>query len=72
MAFWCGMRTRRPTLADIAIALTYLSIPTNSVDAVHSFSVYSNIIIDKHHNLTEKNTKRLCELYFNAVNGALF
>jgi hypothetical protein len=70
LSFWCGMRTRTPALADIA--LTYLSIPTNSVDAERSFSVYNNVITDKRHNLTDENTKRLCGLYFNAVNGELF
>ena len=70
LSFWCGMRTRTPALADIA--LTYLSIPTNSVDAERSFSAYNNVLTDKRHNLTDENTKRLCGLYFNAVNGELF
>jgi len=63
------MRTRTHALADIA--LTYLSIQTNSVDAERSFRVHDNIILDKRHKLTDENTKKLCGLYFNAGNGAL-
>lgn len=65
LAFWQGMRARVPKLSDLA--LQYLSIPVNSVDAERSFSAYNNIVSDKRHNLSDANTKMLLKMYYNSA-----
>ncbi|KAH8031759.1 hypothetical protein HPB51_020830 [Rhipicephalus microplus] len=47
LAFWAGMKQLTPTLSSIA--LKYLAIPINSVDAERSFSHYGDIVSHKRH-----------------------
>ncbi len=42
-----------------ASAFKYLSISVKSVNAERSFSAYNNLVYDKRHNLTQRNTKML-------------
>ena len=65
LAYWHGMAAQVPNLASIA--MNYLSMPVNSVDAERSFSVYNNVITDKRHNLSDENTKMFVGLYYNAT-----
>ncbi|XP_037523625.2 uncharacterized protein LOC119400687 [Rhipicephalus sanguineus] len=55
LAFWAGMQQLTPTLSSIA--LKYLAIPINSVDAERSFSRYGDIVSHKRHSLSEESTK---------------
>lgn len=55
LAFWAGMEHLTPTLSSIA--LKYLSVPINSVDAEKSFSRYGDIVPHKRHSLGEESTK---------------
>ena len=66
LAFWHTMKQQTPELAEIA--LKYLSVPINSVDAERSFSAYNNVVSDKRHNLSDESTKikMLVGLYYNS------
>ncbi|XP_064483592.1 uncharacterized protein LOC135396511 [Ornithodoros turicata] len=55
IGFWDGMKTLTPALASIAVK--YLCVPINSVDAGRSFSRYKMIVSDKRHSLSDENTK---------------
>ncbi len=62
------MRPCVPRLGEIA--LNYLSVPINSVDAERSFSAYNSIITDKRHNLSDASTRMLVKMYYNAAVSA--
>ncbi|XP_064467665.1 uncharacterized protein LOC135378539 [Ornithodoros turicata] len=64
LGFWVGMKALTPILS--CIALRYLSVPINSVDAERSFSQYSDIVSKKRHGLTEECTKHLLVLRHNS------
>lgn len=64
LAFWAGMEHLTPTLS--AIALKYLSVPINSVDAERSFSRYGDIVSHKRHSLGEESTKHHLMLSHNS------
>lgn len=56
LAFWAGMEQLTPTLSYIA--LKYLSMPINSVDAEKSFSHATVISVShKRHSLSKESTK---------------
>jgi len=65
LRFWHAMKNQTPELANIA--MRYLSMPVNSVDAERSFSAYNNIVTDKRHNLSESSTEMLVKMYFNSA-----
>jgi hypothetical protein len=54
-AFWFACRDRFPQLSSIAIALRYLSVPTNSVDAERSVSQYTNANASQRQSLSADN-----------------
>ncbi|KAH8009702.1 hypothetical protein HPB51_019013 [Rhipicephalus microplus] len=64
LAFWAGMEQLTPTLSSIA--LKYLAIPINSVDAERSFSRYGDIVSHKRHSLSEESTKHHLMLCHNS------
>ncbi|XP_029838776.2 uncharacterized protein LOC115322563 [Ixodes scapularis] len=64
LAFWAGMEPLTPTLSSIA--LKYLSMPINSVDAERSFSRYGDIVSHKRHSLSEESTKHHLMLSHNS------
>ena len=65
--FWKGMSERIPDLAKIALEFVFVSV--NSVDAERSFSVYKNVVSDKCHNLSDRSTAILVGWYYNTCNG---
>jgi len=49
------------------LALNYLSVLINSVDAERSFSAYNNIVTDKQHHLSDTSTRMLVKMYYNSA-----
>ena len=52
-AFWFACRDRFPQLSSIA--LRYLSVPTNSLDAERSISQYTSANVPQHQSLSADN-----------------
>ena len=62
-AYWRGLRSRFPRVAEVAVP--YIYFPVSSVDCERSFSKYKTLLTDTKEALTELNTKRLTIIYFN-------
>ena len=61
-----SMNERAPDLARIA--LEYVSVPVNSVDAKRFLRVSKNLVSDRRRNLSGRNTAMPVEQYYNTCN----
>ena len=61
------MNKRTPDLTRIA--LEFVTVTVNSIDAKRSFRVYKKVMTSRCHNLSNRNTAMLVELYDNSSYG---
>ena len=50
------------------IALQFVSVPVNSVNAERSFRVYKIVVRNRHHNKSERDISMLLGMYYNTCN----
>ena len=64
LAFWFSNRKRFPNLFELAVR--YLSVPGNSVDAERSVSQYTLVNAPQRQNFTDNNLALHVMMVFNA------